>query len=154
MADHRPDPSREVLLPPRVRRFLRQPGSRGPRVLEANGPAVRVEGDDPLPAAGTVTRVAILAHWSDSVRLSRSVRTIVSTLVEAGYRVVLVSTAEEHDPLDWVDDRPDSVTVIRRPNFGYDFGSWGDRDRSGSTDRRSGSGADLQRQLGWTVRES
>ena len=37
---------------------------------------------------------------------------------------VLVSTAEGGSPLDWVDGRPSGVTVLRRPNLGYDFGSW------------------------------
>jgi hypothetical protein len=89
-----------------------------------NGAAVWVEGDDDLAKAGSVSRVAILAHWARSARLSRSVTTIVSALVGAGYRVVLVSTCEDPAPLDWSGARPDGVTVIRRPNLGYDFGSW------------------------------
>jgi lipopolysaccharide biosynthesis protein len=107
-----------------MRRFLRVPGNRGPRVLEVNGSAVRVEGDDDLAAAGSVERVAILAHWASSVRLSRSVTTTVSALVGAGYRVVVVSTSEDPAALDWSTARPKGVTVIRRPNLGYDFGSW------------------------------
>jgi hypothetical protein len=107
-----------------MRRFLRLPRGRGPCVLQLNGSAVSVEGGDHLAAAGTLDRVAILAHWASSARLSLSVRTIVSALVAAGYHVVLVSTSEDPNPLDWSAARPDRVTVIRRPNLGYDFGSW------------------------------
>jgi lipopolysaccharide biosynthesis protein len=107
-----------------MRRFLRLPRSRGPRVLSANGSAVSVEGGDNLATAGTVDRVAILAHWASSARLSRSVTTLVSALRVAGYHIVIVSTSEDPQPLGWSDARPDGVTVMRRPNLGYDFGSW------------------------------
>ena len=50
--------------------------------------------------------------------------TTVTALVEAGYRVVVVSTSESPEPLDWGIDRPTGLTVLRRPNVGYDFGSW------------------------------
>ena len=69
MEAHGPDPSREVDHPPGMRRFLRRSGDRGPRVLEANGSAVRVEGQDDLAAADTVDRVAILAQLVQLVTL-------------------------------------------------------------------------------------
>ena len=50
--------------------------------------------------------------------------TTVMALVDAGYRVVVVTTAESPEPLDWGIDRPTGLTVICRPNVGYDFGSW------------------------------
>lgn len=106
-----------------MRRFLRLPRSRGPRVLEANGSDVTIEGDE-LREAGPEGRVAVLAHWAATGRLSRSVRTVVAALVDAGYRVVIVSTSEDPAPLDWLERRPTGVTVLRRPNLGYDFGSW------------------------------
>jgi lipopolysaccharide biosynthesis protein len=107
-----------------MRRFLRRAGTRGPRVLEANGAAITVEGKEDLLASQSVDKVAVLAHWADSARLSRSVTTLVSALAGAGYHIVLVSTSEDRDPLRWPDARPDGVTVLRRPNLGYDFGSW------------------------------
>ena len=113
---------RRVLTP--MRRFLRLPRTQGVRVLEANGSAVRVEGEDDLASVGSLERVAVLAHWATTARLSRSVTTTVSALAGAGYRVVIVSTSDDPAPLDWPDDRPNGVTVIRRPNLGYDFGSW------------------------------
>ena len=107
-----------------MRALFRRPGARGPRVLDANGSSVSVEGDDDLAAATGLERVAVLAHWSRSPRLSRSVTTTVMALVDAGYRVVVVSTSESPEPLDWGIDRPTGLTVLRRPNVGYDFGSW------------------------------
>ena len=107
-----------------MRGLFRRPGARGPRVIDANGSSVSVEGDDDLAAATGLERVAVLAHWSRSPRLSRSVTTTVRALVEAGYRVVVVSTSESAEPLDWGIDRPTGLTVLRRPNVGYDFGSW------------------------------
>jgi lipopolysaccharide biosynthesis protein len=107
-----------------MRRLFRRAGNRGPRVVDANGSAVTVEGDDDLARTATVERVAVLAHWSPSPLVSRSVTTMVAALAEAGYRVVVVSTSEVRAPLDWRGGRPTGLTVLRRPNVGYDFGSW------------------------------
>jgi lipopolysaccharide biosynthesis protein len=107
-----------------MRRFLRRVGKQGPRVLEANGSAVTIEGDESPLASEWVSRVAILAHWADTARVSRSVATTVASLVENDYKVVLVSTTEDPDQLHWPDAQPAGVTVVRRPNLGYDFGSW------------------------------
>ena len=56
--------------------------------------------------------------------MTRSVATTVTALITAGYRVVVVSTSEVQAPLDWSGGRPAGLTVLRRPNVGYDFGSW------------------------------
>ena len=107
-----------------MKALFRRSGARGPRVLDANGSSVSVEGDDDLAGVAALEKVAVLAHWSRSPRLSKSVTTTVMALVDAGYRVVVVSTAESPEPLDWGVDRPTGLTVMRRPNVGYDFGSW------------------------------
>jgi hypothetical protein len=100
------------------------PASRRPFVLDAVRGAVRVEGPDSMPVDGSADRVAVIAHWADSSRLSRSVDELTREFVHNGYRVVLVSTAEDPEPLEWVGPRPEDVTILRRPNVGYDFGSW------------------------------
>jgi lipopolysaccharide biosynthesis protein len=69
-------------------------------------------------------RAAVLAHWAPDRRLSRSVRELTRALLERDYQVVLVSTAEAPEPLEWSGPQPGHVTVLRRPNIGYDFGSW------------------------------
>jgi lipopolysaccharide biosynthesis protein len=77
-----------------------------------------------MAAARSPGRAAVLAHWAPESRLTRSVEELTAALVAHGYHVVLVSTAEDVAPLEWNRGRPASVTVLRRPNLGYDFGSW------------------------------
>lgn len=74
---------------------------------------------------GHPTHVAVLAHWSRSPIVTRSFCTLVRELQAYGYRVVVTSAAEHVGPLEWswgVDDT--TLVVIRKPNVGYDFGSW------------------------------
>jgi hypothetical protein len=69
-------------------------------------------------------RVAIVAHWDPAARVGRSPRALTQALILAGYLTVFVSTSAGDSALDWTDGRPPGVTVLRRPNVGYDFGSW------------------------------
>jgi lipopolysaccharide biosynthesis protein len=70
-------------------------------------------------------RVALLAHWSRRPSVTRSVRTLVRELQAFGYQVAVSSTSEVPEPLAWGDDVDlERLVVIRRPNAGYDFGSW------------------------------
>jgi lipopolysaccharide biosynthesis protein len=66
----------------------------------------------------------VIAHWSSSSVLSRSVRELIRQLRESDYGVVIVSTAEAPEPLEATGVLLDGVTILRRPNVGYDFGSW------------------------------
>ena len=106
-------------------RWLRRlAGGRGPLVLEAQRHAVRGEGDDhPLPA-GSATHTAIIAHWAADGRVDRSASELTRAVLANGYEVVFVSTAEGTQPLEWASGRPPGISVLRRPNIGYDFGSW------------------------------
>lgn len=94
-----------------------------PRVVDVAG-VTDVERDAPVPAGAE--RIAFLAHWSESERQSRSTLTLIAELQRLGYRVVVSSTSPAHGPLDFGsgDVRLDELTVLRRPNQGYDFGSW------------------------------
>ena len=69
-------------------------------------------------------RVAVLAHYSASAVVSRSFRALVGAMRSAGYGVLVVSSAEFPERLDWCGDDTTGVTVMRKPNVGYDFGSW------------------------------
>ena len=71
-----------------------------------------------------VNGTAVLAHWSPAGTVGRSATELMAALVRGGYRVVLVSATEGTANLVWVVERPPGVTVLRRPNIGYDFGSW------------------------------
>ncbi|MFN2518005.1 MAG: rhamnan synthesis F family protein [Jatrophihabitantaceae bacterium] len=73
---------------------------------------------------GSPRRAAVLVHWSPSPVLSRSVTALAGQLSGAGYRLVLVSACESPQRLDWRGQRPRDAVVIRKPNAGYDFGSW------------------------------
>jgi lipopolysaccharide biosynthesis protein len=72
------------------------------------------------------TRNAVLAHWSLSSRVTRSVCTLVQELQSAGYRTVVCSACEASEELKWDVEVVDveQLVVIRKPNVGYDFGSW------------------------------
>jgi lipopolysaccharide biosynthesis protein len=69
--------------------------------------------------------VAILAHWSRRRSVTRSVRELVRELQAGGYQVAVSSTSEVGEALAWGDEVDvGRLVVIRRPNAGYDFGSW------------------------------
>ncbi|MCL2468407.1 MAG: rhamnan synthesis F family protein [Micrococcales bacterium] len=68
--------------------------------------------------------VAVLAHWSDRPAVSLSARRLVEELTSAGFAVLVVSASPAAEPLDWADVDLAAVTVLRKPNVGYDFGSW------------------------------
>ncbi|MCB0915760.1 MAG: hypothetical protein KDC23_08685 [Actinobacteria bacterium] len=104
------------MMPPR--RFL-------PRVLDVAAPP-RFEFGDDLPADATFDRVAVMAHFTARAELNRSVRTLVGELLAADYRVLIMSSSELAEPLRWpgAGGAPPGLSVYRRPNIGYDFGSW------------------------------
>ena len=92
-----------------------------PKVLEAVQGQIRVECGE-IESISPEDKIAIIAHWSTSPVLTRSLRTYVREFVDAGYRVVLVSSCESSYALRG--DLDPSVVVVRKPNVGYDFGSW------------------------------
>ncbi len=95
-----------------------------PRVLDVVR-AWQVEREAAIPA-GT-QRIALLAQWSPTARLSLSTTRLIQELQRAGYWTVVSSTCPdpaELIPHEAADIRLDELTVLRRPNTGYDFGSW------------------------------
>lgn len=66
--------------------------------------------------------VAVVAHWSASAVATRSLAALLGELRGYGVRTAVVSTSEAQEPLR-IDDGLADV-VVRRPNSGYDFGSW------------------------------
>jgi lipopolysaccharide biosynthesis protein len=77
-----------------------------------------------LSQAGDGDRVAVIAHWAVKAQVSRSLAALARSFVERGYRVVLCSAAPVPVRLRLPGDLSDQVTVLRKPNVGYDFGSW------------------------------
>lgn len=69
-------------------------------------------------------RVAIVASWGDDGRVSRSLAQLILELESGGYTVVLVRASDSTAPLVWPDGFDNDATIVRKPNLGYDFGSW------------------------------
>lgn len=71
-----------------------------------------------------VSKIALVAQFSQEPQQSRSLSTYLRELSEAGYLPVVVSTSPSSEPLSFPHGLPDDAVVLRRPNTGYDFGSW------------------------------
>jgi len=71
----------------------------------------------------TNDRVAVMASYGSTPRITRSVDEFVRQLADADYQVLLVRASENPSPLEWP-TTPAAAVVLRRPNVGYDFGSW------------------------------
>jgi hypothetical protein len=69
-------------------------------------------------------KIAFLAQWSSTEQVPRSTTLLVGELIECGYSVILISACEALNPLIMDDGVKQKITVIRKPNIGYDFGSW------------------------------
>jgi len=85
---------------------------------------VRLERGGADSAASNNGRVAVLAHFSMVAAVSLSFRTLIEEFVGAGYRVIVVSSATCWAELDWGSADLADAIVLRKPNVGYDFGSW------------------------------
>ena len=79
-------------------------------------------GDPAVLSRGT--GVALVASWSARTDQTRSLSMLVRELWRHGYAVAVVSSCEAPGRLTWPVPIPDDVVVARRPNHGYDFGSW------------------------------
>jgi hypothetical protein len=67
---------------------------------------------------------AIVAHWSESEKVSDSLGFYLTELIRQGFEVVLVSASTSTLPLTVSENIKSKLTIIRKPNLGYDFGSW------------------------------
>jgi GT2 family glycosyltransferase len=69
-------------------------------------------------------RIAVLAQWSTSERLSDSTEKLIQELLDCNYEVLLVSACESKERIILSPQVLNRITVLRKPNYGYDFGSW------------------------------
>lgn len=92
------------------------------RVLDAVLPSVKIDGDSKVLEGAQ--RIAIIASYSANRVVSRSLARLVSELEDAQYAVVVVRASEDEGPLIWPTDVKIGAIVVRKKNFGYDFGSW------------------------------
>lgn len=94
-----------------------------PLVLDVVGEQVVLERGSPEDVAAT-GKAALVAQFSREPRASRSLLELLSQLAEGGYRCVVSSACEAPGRLEWPGPLPEGTVVLRRPNLGYDFGSW------------------------------
>lgn len=96
--------------------------NRRPLVL-ADGPDVRLE-TGPIDLIDRTDRIALIAGWTPAARQSRSLLAYVRELAAAHYVPVLINAGPDPSPLTFPGDLPAETIIFRRPNRGYDFGSW------------------------------
>lgn len=94
-----------------------------PLVLDVVAGHVSVEAGADVDVTGT-GKAALVAQYSPDPRMSRSLLELLTQLRAAGYRCVVSSSCEAEGPLRWPGELPEGTVVLRRPNLGYDFGSW------------------------------
>jgi len=69
-------------------------------------------------------RTALIAQFSTGPKQPRSLSEYVAQLASNGFFPVIISTCESESTLEFPYGLDPSAVVIRRPNVGYDFGSW------------------------------
>jgi hypothetical protein len=69
-------------------------------------------------------KIAVLAQWSISEYLSFSTKKLIQEFLSCGYEIVLISACESKESLVLSPRLRSKITIMRKPNFGYDFGSW------------------------------
>ena len=90
-------------------------------VYEEVGSEIHFESEN---ADLSARKIAVLAQWSESKHLSYSTERLIQELLDCGFQVVLVSACESSERLIVSPFLLDQITIVRKPNFGYDFGSW------------------------------
>ena len=95
--------------------------SSGPTVYEEIKDSISIEINN---ANLNAPKIAVVAQWSKSEVLSLSTNRLISQLIENGFEVVLVSACESPDHLVLDESTLQRITIVRKPNVGYDFGSW------------------------------
>lgn len=68
--------------------------------------------------------IAIVAQFSKEPLLSKSLESFIYGLIDNSFSVVLVSACESSEELKVSDSLRSQITIVRKPNLGYDFGSW------------------------------
>ncbi len=86
----------------------------------------RVVSGDPswIEEGGPDGKVAVVASWSATPVMSRSLSQYLFELEKIGFLSLVINTSELDQDLEWPHGKPDSTVVVVRPNVGYDFGSW------------------------------
>lgn len=95
----------------------------GPLVSEVSRGHIRIERGTRSDLLGK-ERIAVIAQFSMGPIQPRSLSEYMRELDESGYGIVIVGTCTNPEPLEFPHGIPATAIVMRRPNLGYDFGSW------------------------------
>jgi lipopolysaccharide biosynthesis protein len=68
--------------------------------------------------------VALIASYSRTSEITPSLATYAAECCAAGFVTAIVRVSDAAAASDWPSTPPPGVTVFRRANHGYDFGSW------------------------------
>jgi hypothetical protein len=94
------------------------------RAVRPPGPPLRIE--DGIHPAPDATRIALYVHYSATGQISEMVRYQLDQLGRFGFAIVFISMAAHIPQDDWTAVRALCALVVRRENFGRDFGAWRD----------------------------
>ncbi|WP_159626567.1 rhamnan synthesis F family protein [Actinomyces sp. zg296] len=95
----------------------------GPRVVDVTRGRICVERGK-RSTVDAAERVAIVAQYSATPDQPLSLSRYLAALDASDYATIVVSTCESPEPLEFPHGIPERTIIIRRPNLGYDFGSW------------------------------
>lgn len=82
---------------------------------------LRIESEE---ADLTNSKIAIVAQWTSTSDFPFGTSELLRQLIDNKYSVILVSANELDEPLQVPADIKRRITIVRKPNVGYDFGSW------------------------------
>ncbi|MBC7594087.1 MAG: hypothetical protein H7288_09140 [Kineosporiaceae bacterium] len=69
-------------------------------------------------------RIAVVASFGTSTTVARSLEAMVMGLEKCNYSVIVVRASDDSTPLRWSKAYSGNAVIVRKPNVGYDFGSW------------------------------
>ena len=98
-----------------------EPKKSGQTVFELVRSSLVIEENN---ADHNAAKIALFAHWSSREVVSLSTQILVSNLLDSGYQVILISACESPAPLVIDAKIKERITIVRKANLGYDFGSW------------------------------
>lgn len=99
---------------------------------DINNEETNLKVEDQLKGKFSITRgsswlssdsVALIAQWSKSTNLTLSNKTLIMSLMDAGFSVILIS-ANDSNEIELDPEMRERIILITKPNIGYDFGSW------------------------------
>ena len=68
--------------------------------------------------------IALIAHFSKDLKVTESLERYIDAILKNGFQVILISATEIEGHLKISESLKNKITIIRKPNLGYDFGSW------------------------------